>query len=50
MDLYQIRERFVFRSNMYNYVINVVRRHKNKLYARHSRLKKELKKELKNHH
>ena len=44
MNLNQIRKKFVFRSNMYDYAVNVVRRHKNKMYARHSRLKKQLKK------
>jgi hypothetical protein len=40
MDLFEIREKFVFKSYLCNYVSSIVRRHKNKMYARHSRLRK----------
>jgi hypothetical protein len=40
MDLYEIREKFVFKSYLYNYVSSIIRRHKNKMYARNSRLRK----------
>ena len=40
MNLCQIRSKFKFKSSMYNYVVDILRRHKNKIYARNSRLRK----------
>jgi hypothetical protein len=40
MDLYEKRKRFVFKSDLYDYVCSITRRYKNRVYARHSRSKK----------
>ena len=40
MDLSEKRKRFVFKSDLYDYVSTITRRYKNRVYARHSRSKK----------